>query len=101
MSTEDDFTEGSPQWNYLAKDLRSVNRTLTPWVIVTGHKMMYSVDAEEFGEGMREELEDLLYDNHVDLAWWGHTHQYERTCAVYKEKCVDDFDDDDEIEDPS
>ena len=25
----------------------------------------------------------------VDIAFWGHYHSYERTCAVYKEKCVD------------
>ena len=100
MSTEHDLTKGTPQWKYLESDLKSVNRTLTPWVIFTGHKMMYSADAGDFGEGMREELEDLLMDYQVDLAWWGHTHQYERTCAVYDEKCVEEFDKDDEMTNP-
>jgi hypothetical protein len=100
MSTEHDFSKGSPQWNFLEADIKAVNRSLTPWVIFTGHRMMYSVDAGDFGEGMRDALEDLLMNHHVDLAWWGHTHQYERTCAVYQEKCVDEFDDDNEIENP-
>jgi len=34
------------------------------------------------------------------MAWWGHKHLYERTCAVYKEKCVKEFDKDDEIVNP-
>ncbi|CAI8008590.1 Nucleotide pyrophosphatase/phosphodiesterase (Fragments), partial [Geodia barretti] len=25
----------------------------------------------------------------VDLALWGHEHAYQRTCAVYKEECVE------------
>ena len=35
-------------------------------------------------------FEDLLYKYHVDLALWAHYHSYERTCAVYKRKCVQD-----------
>ena len=39
---------------------------------------------------MQRLLEDLLYTYGVDLAFYGHYHSYERTCAVYKEKCVED-----------
>jgi len=60
MSTEHDFKVGSPQWNYLVSDLQKVNRTLTPWVIFTGHKPMYSRSGGSFAEGMRSELEDVL-----------------------------------------
>ena len=70
MSTEHDFTEGSPQWNFLANDLAKVNRSLTPWVIFTGHRMMYSNDAGDFGEGMRDELEKLLYVSPLQLSFF-------------------------------
>jgi len=60
MSTEHDFTVGSPQWNYLVSDLQKVNRTETPWVIFTGHRPMYSIKGGSFAEGMRKELEDVL-----------------------------------------
>lgn len=42
MSTENNFTAGSPQYEWMENDLKSVNRTLTPWVVIAGHRPMYS-----------------------------------------------------------
>ena len=42
MSTENNFTAGSPQYKWMENDLKSVNRTLTPWVVIAGHRPMYS-----------------------------------------------------------
>ena len=42
------------------------------------------------GKYIQEYLEDLLYAHKVDLAVWGHQHEYERTCKMYKNKCVKD-----------
>ena len=40
---------------------------------------------------MQTAVEDLLYNSHaVDLVLSGHVHAYERSCKVYKYKCVDD-----------
>ena len=36
---------------------------------------------------MREAFSDMFREFKVDLALWGHIHAYERTCAVYHEKC--------------
>ena len=33
---------------------------------------------------LREQMEPLLFRNSVDLALWGHTHQYERTKPVFE-----------------
>lgn len=42
MSTENNFTAGSPQYEWMENDLKSVNRTLTPWVVLAGHRPMYA-----------------------------------------------------------
>ncbi len=39
---------------------------------------------------MQRLFEDLLYKYQVDLALWAHYHSYERTCKVYRNKCVED-----------
>ncbi len=38
-------------------------------------------------EYLRESLEKVLLKYKVDVAFWGHVHNYERTCPVYNEKC--------------
>jgi hypothetical protein len=41
ISTEHNYTVGSKQYRWLENDLRTVNRTRTPWVIFGGHRAMY------------------------------------------------------------
>jgi len=38
MSTEHNFTEGSPQYSFLESHLACVNRSVTPWVVFAGHR---------------------------------------------------------------
>jgi len=40
FSTEHDFTKGSRQYAWLEKDLQSVDRSITPWLILVGHRPM-------------------------------------------------------------
>ena len=42
MSTEHDYSAGSPQYKWLENDLSKVDRKVTPWVIIGGHRAMYS-----------------------------------------------------------
>ena len=42
MSTEHNFTQGSPQYDWMEQDLKNVNRSLTPWVVMAGHRAMYT-----------------------------------------------------------
>lgn len=93
MSSEHDWTRGSMQYQWLQSDLQNVNRTETPWVVLTSHRMMYTTQMGEeadlkVADHMKEELDALLYENHVNLMLTGHQHSYERSCAVFKKKCV-------------
>ena len=42
MSTEHDFSYGSEQWQFIENSMKNVNREQTPWVVLAGHRMMYS-----------------------------------------------------------
>jgi acid phosphatase type 7 len=97
ISTEHDFTKGSVQYKWLENDLKSVNRSVTPWIIMSGHRPMYtSRDYKPellFAEKMRENLEELMDTYKVDVALWGHIHNYERSCPVFNGTCRGDLND--------
>ncbi len=38
LSTELDYSPGSAQYAFLTKDLQSVNRTNTPWLVANFHR---------------------------------------------------------------
>ncbi len=42
MSSEHEWLPGTEQYAWLQADLQSVNRTQTPWVVLTSHRMMAS-----------------------------------------------------------
>jgi len=92
VSTEHDCSPGSDQYIWLVKDLESVDRNKTPWIILNGHRPMYNSEqyASDFkvSENMKKMYEDVLHKYKVDIAWWGHYHSYERTCPVYQEECT-------------
>ncbi|XP_026659661.2 probable inactive purple acid phosphatase 27 isoform X2 [Phoenix dactylifera] len=90
ISTEHDWTENSEQYYWIKKDLESVDRARTPWLIFTGHRPMYSSNngiLPSVDPKFVESVEPLLVDNKVDLVLFGHVHNYERTCAVYQNEC--------------
>ncbi|XP_008661068.1 probable inactive purple acid phosphatase 24 [Zea mays] len=90
MSTEHKWSEMSEQYKWMNQDLSSVNRSRTPWIIFIGHRPMYS---SHVGIPVNVDLtfvasvEPLLLKHQVDLVFFGHVHNYERTCVVYKNRC--------------
>lgn len=85
MSTEHDFTRISVQYQFLAADLASVDRTRTPWIVFAGHRPMYTSEGnltDAFTRTFIAEIEPLFHLHHVDVALWGHVHKYERTCGI-------------------
>ncbi|KAF5745436.1 putative Nucleotide pyrophosphatase/phosphodiesterase [Tripterygium wilfordii] len=91
MSTETNFLPGSRQYEFIKHDLESVNRSKTPFVVVQGHRPMYTTSHENrdapFREKMLEHLEPLFVKNNVTLALWGHVHRYERFCPINNFTC--------------
>ncbi len=89
MSTEHDYTPSSAQYSWLEQDLSSVNREQTPFVVVYGHKPMYSSNSYHGSEvELRQALETLYVEQGVDLVIAGHDHFYERTWPVSGESVV-------------
>ncbi|KAL6623034.1 hypothetical protein ACP70R_032913 [Stipagrostis hirtigluma subsp. patula] len=92
MSTETDFTEGSDQYNFIKADLEHVNRSRTPFIILQGHRPMYTSSNEVkdtvHREQMIQHLEPLFVKHKVTLALWGHIHRYERFCPMKNYQCL-------------
>eukprot|EP00484_Ammonia_sp_Unknown_P026614 CAMPEP_0197035314 /NCGR_PEP_ID=MMETSP1384-20130603/13155_1 /TAXON_ID=29189 /ORGANISM="Ammonia sp." /LENGTH=404 /DNA_ID=CAMNT_0042465361 /DNA_START=274 /DNA_END=1485 /DNA_ORIENTATION=+ len=91
------------QYKWIEADLLEANenRADTPWIVVYGHRPLYcstsnegdcGVDAELVRNGKYNEttqqyeygLEDLFYEQGVDLYFCGHEHHYERMYDIYK-----------------
>ncbi|KAL3599675.1 hypothetical protein D5086_007593 [Populus alba] len=91
ISTENDWTENSEQYEWMTKDMGSVDRSKTPWLIFTGHRTMYSSSTNrlfDLDDRFSKAVEPLLLQHKVDLALFGHVHNYERTCSVYQSNCL-------------
>ncbi|KAJ5584663.1 Metallo-dependent phosphatase-like protein [Penicillium hispanicum] len=73
------------QLNWLEKDLSSVNRSKTPWVIAAGHRPWYISKqnvSSSVCEDCRKAFEPLLIKYGVDLVLSGHAHVYERNAPI-------------------
>ncbi|ACO65914.1 predicted protein [Micromonas commoda] len=100
-------------YEWMEADLASVDRMRTPWVVVHGHRPIFceaadgtscafnenaaflqsGKDARDgVGHALRFPIEDLFYKYGVDLAFYGHEHEYWRTFPVYDEKVVNGTD---------
>jgi hypothetical protein len=77
------FGSYNQQINWLTNDLASVNRTLTPWVVVFGHRGWYLSASGSVCAPCQTAFENLFYTYGVDLYINGHAHLYERTAPIY------------------
>lgn len=100
LSTEYNFTVGSPQWTFLRDTLDGVDRTVTPWTGVFIHRPMY-VDSngttppwgsQPVSQLLVANVEPLFWDDagalRVDVVVAGHFHDYQRHCAVVNYTCA-------------
>uniref|UniRef100_A0A1J3G7S3 Purple acid phosphatase n=1 Tax=Noccaea caerulescens TaxID=107243 RepID=A0A1J3G7S3_NOCCA len=91
ISTETDFLKGGKQYGFVKSDLESVNRSKTPFVVVQGHRPMYTTSTKVRDTAIRlemlEHLEPLFVRYNVTVALWGHVHRYERFCPISNNTC--------------
>lgn len=89
--TEHDWREGTEQYKFIEHCLASVDRQKQPWLIFLAHRVLgysstkFYADEGSFAEPMgRESLQKLWQKYKVDIALYGHAHNYERTCPIYQ-----------------
>ncbi|GMH18800.1 hypothetical protein Nepgr_020641 [Nepenthes gracilis] len=87
------FDEDSDQYAWLQNDLQSVDRAVTPWVLVLVHAPWYNSNYAHQGEeesvDMKQAMEGLVYQYSVDVVFAGHVHAYERFTRVYNGEADD------------
>ncbi|KAA3460828.1 putative inactive purple acid phosphatase 1 [Gossypium australe] len=94
--SEHDWREGTEQYKFIEHCLASVDRQKQPWLVFLAHRVLgyssdlgYAVEGS-FGEPMaKENLQKLWQKYKVDIAIYGHAHNYERTCPIYENQCTD------------
>jgi acid phosphatase type 7 len=83
LSSFSSFREGSLQYDWLLSELKSVNRSITPWLIVMLHCPVYTTfkthHKEMFVTEAQVILEPLFVDYTVNFVIAGHIHAYMRT----------------------
>ncbi|XP_012571378.1 nucleotide pyrophosphatase/phosphodiesterase [Cicer arietinum] len=93
--SEHDWREGSEQYKFIEHCLSTVDRKQQPWLIFSAHRPLgYSSNSWYAMEGSfeepmgRESLQGLWQKYKVDIAFYGHVHNYERVCPIYQNQCV-------------
>lgn len=99
MNTEIDFSTDSAQFAWLENELQRIDRSVTPWVILGGHRpgVIDSTDGPDnrptppagklnpsdltVMAELQRYVWPLLVKYDVTLAFWGHNHAYQRSCV--------------------
>ncbi|KAL6640272.1 hypothetical protein ACP70R_022121 [Stipagrostis hirtigluma subsp. patula] len=84
LSSYSAYGKYTPQWEWLQAELRRVNRSETPWLLVCVHSPWYNSNGYHYmeGETMRVQFERWVVDARADLVLAGHVHSYERSRRV-------------------
>lgn len=81
------FGSKRQQLEFLNADLASVDRSVTPWIIVAGHRPWYSTGgAGNQCFACQKAFEETLYKYGADLILFGHVHNSQRFDPIYKNR---------------
>ena len=67
------------------------NRDECPWIVVHGHRPLYSSADTGSDKEVRGALEDLFFQYGVDFSVNGHQHNYERSFPTYQDKSQSNY----------
>lgn len=85
--------ESSTQYKWLKSELETIDRSVTPWVLVMAHNPIYNTfhahQHEGFTNHMQENFEPLFIKHMVNVVIAGHTHGYSRSHNVAYGKLSD------------
>jgi predicted phosphodiesterase len=80
----------STQMAWLLDDLASVDRSVTPWLVVMMHDPWYNSNTAHHDEWqtvkMKADMEETLYNAGVNVVFSGHVHAIERSFPTYKDE---------------
>ncbi|GAA6030978.1 hypothetical protein JCM8097_008966 [Rhodosporidiobolus ruineniae] len=77
------FGVPNQQIDWLKNDLENVDRSLTPWVIVSLHRPWYTNVGPPTWPVWQQAFEQIFYDYEVDMYFNGHVHSYERFSPMF------------------
>ncbi|BAT08857.1 Os09g0505900, partial [Oryza sativa Japonica Group] len=86
--TEHDWRPGTAQHAFLDGCFAAADRKHQPWLVFAAHRPLgyssneYYAREGSFSEPMGRTLQPLWQKHRVDLAVYGHVHNYERTCPL-------------------
>ncbi|KAI3844997.1 hypothetical protein MKX03_014702 [Papaver bracteatum] len=83
--SEHDWREGDEQYKFIEQCFATADRQKQPWLIFATHRVLGYSSNEPMG---RSSLQKLWQKYRVDIAYYGHVHNYERTCPMYENICV-------------
>jgi predicted phosphodiesterase len=97
INTNFEVTKGSDQYNWLEWALA---KSTAKWKIAYHHHPPYTSDMDDYGDTYKEksvygdpDVQDLipLYEKYnVDIVFYGHIHDYERSWPIYQGKVDED-----------
>lgn len=86
VSSYSSMNPGSTQYKWIVQELNSVDRSVTPWVLVVLHTPLYNTFAlhrhDEQIFAAKKHLEPILVEHKVNMVFSGHIHAYLRTTNV-------------------
>jgi hypothetical protein len=85
LNTEQTYSTGSTQYNWLENDLQNTDRR---WIVAAFHRPAYSSGPHGSEEAVQDYLVPLFEQYGVDVVLNGHDHIYERTCPIKDGACT-------------